>query len=455
MARGVAMRGLSLSQTASGSVSAGPPSRLLQRNCACGGVAGLTGRCEGCERKRLARPSISPLAGSVLAPPSVERVLAGPGRPLDSSTRSFMERRFGHDLSRVRVHTVREAARSAQQVNARAYTVGSNIVFAMGAYAPTTKSGRKLIAHELAHVLQQSGSRSLEGTDRPPLTIAETDHPLEHEAETIASIATEYGTSTGKVSSGHAANLMMQRQAGAAPSGASSPPGSAPSSCLATVSTSAPATCPGRHTAYAAAHPCFPSNPWLGCVDEVSGRICELIDAFNFTGAKGNLARLCVAATPGAVPAETRAKAAWFNSVNACIWGHWRTALDAIHDATVPIPSGLSPEWASAVAICRASGVGGGPCCHAHVVAEQSAIDRCGLYDSARFGRSPSEMPGAPTCSAIGESLFGETPEFVGDFGKLADRISYGDIKCCSRVLPPTPAPAPPVTPPSPAPPQG
>jgi hypothetical protein len=94
--------------------------------------------------------------GAGSAPASVDRVLASSGRPLDPATRSFMEPRFGHDFSGVRVHTDGQAAESARDVYANAYTVGHNIVFDSGRFAPGTHEGRRLIAHELAHVLQQS-----------------------------------------------------------------------------------------------------------------------------------------------------------------------------------------------------------------------------------------------------------------------------------------------------------
>jgi len=91
-------------------------------------------------------------------PESVDEVfLRSPGQSLDSSTRSFMEARFGHDFSRVRVHTDARANASADGVNAFAYTVGQNIAFRAGAYAPGTPSGQRLLAHELAHVVQQRG----------------------------------------------------------------------------------------------------------------------------------------------------------------------------------------------------------------------------------------------------------------------------------------------------------
>jgi hypothetical protein len=80
------------------------------------------------------------------------------GAPLSATVRDFFEPRFGHDFSRVRVHTDAEAVEAAHAVQARAYTVGHDIVFGSGEYAPATTAGRKLLAHELAHVAQSSGS---------------------------------------------------------------------------------------------------------------------------------------------------------------------------------------------------------------------------------------------------------------------------------------------------------
>jgi hypothetical protein len=95
-------------------------------------------------------------AGTV--PPLVERVLRSPGQPLDASTRAFMEPRFGRDFSRVRIHSDAEASRSAASVNALAYAVGPHVVMGAGQYAPATPHGRRLLGHELTHVVQQSAA---------------------------------------------------------------------------------------------------------------------------------------------------------------------------------------------------------------------------------------------------------------------------------------------------------
>jgi hypothetical protein len=92
------------------------------------------------------------------APGSVDQTLASPGKPLEPALQQDMEKRFGHDFSRVRVHSGAAAQQSAEDVNASAYTVGHNIVFGANRFAPATHEGRRLLAHELTHVVQQSGS---------------------------------------------------------------------------------------------------------------------------------------------------------------------------------------------------------------------------------------------------------------------------------------------------------
>src|ERR1051325_10225721 len=91
------------------------------------------------------------------APPIVEDVLRSSGQPLDAATRAYMEPRFGHNFSNVRVHTNAEAA---QSINAWAFTVGQDVVFDAGRYRPDTEAGRRLLAHELTHTIQQSSTTS-------------------------------------------------------------------------------------------------------------------------------------------------------------------------------------------------------------------------------------------------------------------------------------------------------
>src|SRR5262245_50138435 len=181
---------------------------LLQRKCACGGRA-AGGSCEECGAKRQfslqtklevgepgdiyereadrvaeqvtasersvissAPPRIQRLSGQSTgrmdsAPASVDLALAGPGKSLDQALRHDMEQRFGHDFSGVRVHVGDRASESAAAVGASAYTVGQQIVFGRGRFDPLSGAGRKLIAHELAHTIQQRGFGAESGGKTP------------------------------------------------------------------------------------------------------------------------------------------------------------------------------------------------------------------------------------------------------------------------------------------------
>jgi hypothetical protein len=112
-------------------------------------------------------------AGQTAAPPKIYQTLQSPGQPLDSATRDFMQPRFGHDFSMVRVHADSEAADAARTVGARAFTVGQNIVFGQGEFAPATEAGNRLLAHELTHVVQQrvQGTRLADVVQRAPSTL--------------------------------------------------------------------------------------------------------------------------------------------------------------------------------------------------------------------------------------------------------------------------------------------
>lgn len=126
-----------------------------RHDCACGG-------CPKCQSERVAHEHVQTKriqandVAEVEAPAVVHEVLRSSGQPLDAATREFFERHLGHDFSRVRVHTDTKAADSARAVNAMAYTVGQNVVFGAGQYAPSTMAGKKLLAHELVHTGQQS-----------------------------------------------------------------------------------------------------------------------------------------------------------------------------------------------------------------------------------------------------------------------------------------------------------
>lgn len=130
----------------------------LQKKCApCAGGGGSCPKCAAEEKLSMKRGTADPAAPATV-PPMVHETLRSGGQPLDAATRAFMEPRFGQDFSRVRVHADLKAAESSRSINALAYTVGRDVVFGAGHYAPQTPSGRQLLAHELAHVVQQGFS---------------------------------------------------------------------------------------------------------------------------------------------------------------------------------------------------------------------------------------------------------------------------------------------------------
>lgn len=169
----------------------------MQRKCAvCGQHTIAASECAECGRKSeglLQRAAANGYATSDV-PPIVHEVLRSPGQPLDTGTRAFFEPSFGHDFSDVRVHTDAKAAESAQAVHALAYTVGRNIVFDAGQYLPVTMVGQRLLAHELAHVVQQ---RDQSPTSLQTFSLGSSSSAAEREAQA----ASETVIAGGKVGS--------------------------------------------------------------------------------------------------------------------------------------------------------------------------------------------------------------------------------------------------------------
>jgi Domain of unknown function (DUF4157) len=182
------MFGTSLQMSSQDSLRDTPaPARtaLVQRKCACESSGQL---CPACARKQARAMTNAAAAGArpSQVPPVVRDVVRSEGRPLDAETRTFMESRFGRRFDGVRVHADSAAARSARAVNAEAFTVGQHIAFSDGAYKPHEPDGKRLLAHELAHVVQQ-------GPVRPDaeLEVAPANGPGEHEAESTAARVVE------------------------------------------------------------------------------------------------------------------------------------------------------------------------------------------------------------------------------------------------------------------------
>ena len=203
---------------------------LLQRKCACGGEAGPTGECAECQKKRLnaeaplvqTRLTVNQpgdeyeqeadrVADMVMRMAGPERVDATPepmvglhaasdmalpsgGVPLASSERRFFEPRLGHQFSQVRIHSDGRAGSLARSLNARAFTAGRDIVFGAGEYAPSTTSGRRLLAHELTHVVQQGRAGATPAGARAPATLRSP--PAIQRACKPAGIGTQTGCTT-------------------------------------------------------------------------------------------------------------------------------------------------------------------------------------------------------------------------------------------------------------------
>jgi hypothetical protein len=157
--------------------------RAVQRKCRCGGTCA---KCQAehqgdghshvqreSEAAQISSLGASPASPEMTAPPIVDEVLRDPGQPLDVATRVSLEPHFGEELLRVRLHSDTLAERSAHELNARAYTVGNHIVFGPGQYVPGTHDGRRLLAHELTHVVQQSNNKL--GLQRQPAKNSEED----------------------------------------------------------------------------------------------------------------------------------------------------------------------------------------------------------------------------------------------------------------------------------------
>lgn len=130
------------------------------------------------------------------------------GHRVDAATLTFMGARFGRDFSDVRVHTGAAAAQAARRLGARAFTIGTDIVFGAGQYSPATDYGRRALAHELSHVVQQGqqgAGRASEPTDGHPPRVSDPGDDLEREAEITA----------GRVMSGEPNVAAGHRQIGA------------------------------------------------------------------------------------------------------------------------------------------------------------------------------------------------------------------------------------------------
>jgi hypothetical protein len=253
----------------------------------------------------------------------------GSGQPLDLATRTFMEPRFGRSFSRVRIHTGERAAESAKAVNALAYTLGSDIVFARNQFAPQTRAGRELLAHELTHVVQQR--RGLQP--------------------------------------------MIQRR------------GESPR-CPMTGVPAAATTPPQRNTGYCNGFNCHPTNPWLHCACNVSRCIPLAIEALRGQGWRGGLYYwhldqiVTLAGHTGSFfKGVARDKANFYEDVNECFYNNWRLGYAQMYE----VGTSPNPAWHNAQNACPIGGEDTRSCSDAQVVAEWNPVG-CGT--GPRSGRA-------------------------------------------------------------------
>lgn len=172
----MAERATALATKASATTPAAP---VLRRKCGCGTHTHGERECAECSK---VRRTASDHAAPSQAPPIVHDVIGSAGRPLDADTRRWMEPRFGADFGHVRIHDDSRAAESARSVGALAYAAGSHLVFDHQQFAPGTAAGRHLLAHELAHTIQDPGASGVHAS----LAIGSADDATEVAADRAA-----------------------------------------------------------------------------------------------------------------------------------------------------------------------------------------------------------------------------------------------------------------------------
>ena len=170
-----------------GPISSAPG--VIHRKCApCEAGETTCPKCEEEEKvRRKEKPDHAPQVGRTAH--AQISALRGGGQPLPTSVRAFFEPRFDADFSQVRLHTNSAAAEAARAIQAKAFTAGQDVAFAAGEYVPDSAVGRKLLAHELTHTLQQKNGASLQSAE----LISQRDDPAEREADAMADTLVQHG----------------------------------------------------------------------------------------------------------------------------------------------------------------------------------------------------------------------------------------------------------------------
>lgn len=242
------------------------------------------------------------------------RAIFGSGRPLDAGTRAEMRATFGHDFSRVRVHTGAAADQSARLLHARAWTLGNDIVFAAGRYAPHTAAGRRLLAHELAHTIQQAGAA-------PGPRAMTTPGDAAEQGATRASAAIARGEPAGPLA---AAPLAIAREEETA-----TPPATTPVATADPPSDAAATKPPAKTLSGASWHDQFPTST---SIDDLESGFAAKVKLF--------IAALTAAGATTTINATKRpAERAYLMH-----WA-WKIAKDGYDASKVPAKEGVNIEW--------------------------------------------------------------------------------------------------------------
>lgn len=181
-------------------------------------------KCDACENQEeeetIQRKPLSTGGGvPYRSPVHVREAIGSGGQPLEAQTRNFFEPRLGYDLGTVRVHTGAMAENSARAINAKAYALGGDIVFGSGEYKPESETGKHLIAHELAHTIQQTGhinrqdmDAGVSGARDADVPVAGVPMPADAEAPTSDAGTPDAGLPDGGTASPDAGNPLAEEQ---------------------------------------------------------------------------------------------------------------------------------------------------------------------------------------------------------------------------------------------------
>jgi hypothetical protein len=159
----------------------------------CDGIFCPGGGCQSCVHRMAIQRKASDTAGLAVSAGDIKDVLRSGGQPLNSSVQESMESHFGADFSSIRIYTGPQAASSARSIDSLAYTVGRDVIFGNGQYSPETTAGRRLLAHELTHVIQQGEAGRAPSHKSPSKVMARPTASIHRQIEILGELPPELG----------------------------------------------------------------------------------------------------------------------------------------------------------------------------------------------------------------------------------------------------------------------